>query len=165
MNEITNVMVKLELKHLAPYLPYRLKAEMLDYKSDYVGKQYDEIVGVHQWDKNCLYWSALTVGGSKPNIERIKPILRPLSDLNKEIEHNGEKFVPIDWFEIGDDWNESIDYGAGNVKLIGLLEDMSKHNFIDLPYMSYGVTQKLFEWHFDVFGLINKGLAVDINTL
>jgi hypothetical protein len=25
--------------------------------------------------------------------------------------------------------------------------------------------QKLFEWHFDVFGLISKGLAIDINTL
>lgn len=25
--------------------------------------------------------------------------------------------------------------------------------------------QKLFEWHFDVFGLIEKGLAVDINTI
>jgi len=23
----------------------------------------------------------------------------------------------------------------------------------------------LFKWHFDVFGLIKKGLAVDINTL
>ena len=25
--------------------------------------------------------------------------------------------------------------------------------------------QKLFEWHFDVFGLIDAGLAIDINTL
>ena len=24
---------------------------------------------------------------------------------------------------------------------------------------------KLFEWHFDVFGLIPEGLAIDINTL
>jgi hypothetical protein len=24
---------------------------------------------------------------------------------------------------------------------------------------------KLFEWHFDVFGLIDAGLAIDINTL
>ena len=25
--------------------------------------------------------------------------------------------------------------------------------------------EKLFEWHFDIFGLIEKGLAIDINTL
>ena len=24
---------------------------------------------------------------------------------------------------------------------------------------------KLLEWHFDIFGLIEKGLAIDINTL
>ena len=29
----------------------------------------------------------------------------------------------------------------------------------------YSVISKLFEWHFDVFGLINKGLAIDISTL
>jgi hypothetical protein len=29
-------------------------------------------------------------------IEKIKPILRPLSDLTKEIEVNGEKFIPIE---------------------------------------------------------------------
>ena len=31
--------------------------------------------------------------------------------------------------------------------------------------MSYGLVSKLIEWHFDVFGLIEKGLAIDINTL
>ena len=29
----------------------------------------------------------------------------------------------------------------------------------------YWIAQKLFEWHFDVFGLIEAGLAIDINTL
>ena len=30
---------------------------------------------------------------------------------------------------------------------------------------NYETIEKLFEWHFDVFGLIEKGLAIDINTL
>ena len=29
----------------------------------------------------------------------------------------------------------------------------------------YGFVLNLLEWHFDVFGLIEKGLAIDINTL
>jgi len=150
-------MDKLTLEHLAPYLPYGLKAEMLDYECDYVGKKYDEIVGFHQWDKNCLYWSALTVGGSKPNIERIKPILRPLSDLTKEIEHNGERFVPkdvlIDRYDLKFDEDDDffLDYYC-----IGET---------DSPWTGYHIIQLLIQWHFDVFGLIEKGLAIDINSI
>ncbi len=29
----------------------------------------------------------------------------------------------------------------------------------------YEVMEKLLSWHFDVFSLIEKGLAIDINTL
>jgi hypothetical protein len=31
--------------------------------------------------------------------------------------------------------------------------------------LTYENWQLLFKWHFDVFGLIEKGLAIDINTL
>ena len=74
-------------------------------------------------------------------------------------------FVPIEWFEIGDVENNSVDYGKGNVKIIGLLKDISKYNFIDLSYINYGIVEKFIEWHFDIFGLIEQGLAIDINTL
>ena len=29
----------------------------------------------------------------------------------------------------------------------------------------YWIMEKLFKWHFDVFNLLEKGLAIDINTL
>ena len=32
-------------------------------------------------------------------------------------------------------------------------------------YLPYNIVSKLFENHFDVFGLIEKGLAIDINTI
>ena len=149
-------MQKLELKHLSAYLPYQLKCI---YKGDknvnILGLSYNEgeklliKIGTHEWT----------------NFFNIKPIIRPLSDLTKDIEVNGEKFIPIEWFEIGDDDNVAVDYGNGNVKLIGLLKDMSKYNFIDLAYINYGVVEKLLEWHFDIFGLIKQNLAIDINTL
>ena len=31
--------------------------------------------------------------------------------------------------------------------------------------MPYAIVSKLLEWHFDIDGLIEKGLAIDINTL
>ena len=31
--------------------------------------------------------------------------------------------------------------------------------------IEYAAMEILFEWHFDVFGLIDKGLAIDINSL
>jgi hypothetical protein len=29
----------------------------------------------------------------------------------------------------------------------------------------FPIMQKLLEWHFDIFGLIKEGLAIDINTI
>jgi hypothetical protein len=31
--------------------------------------------------------------------------------------------------------------------------------------VDYWIVEKLIEWHFDVFGLIKKGLAIDVNNL
>ncbi len=70
----------------------------------------------------------------------IIPILHKLSDLTKVIEHNGEKFVPRNKF-----YGNPLDY--------------------KIRENSYDVVQKLIEWHFDVYNLIDKNLAIDINTL
>ena len=146
--------MKLELKHLAPYLPYDLKCDIFFAQQS---------MGTCVWRiriLDCFYLDKL-----KNNLEFIQPILRPLSDFNKVIEVNGEKFVPIEWFEIGDVENNSVDYGKGNVKIIGLLKDISKYNFIDLSYINYGIVEKFIEWHFDIFGLIEQGLAISYNEL
>ena len=67
--------MELQLKHLAPYLPYRLKVTKDDwgrvFKMDNDGTTL-----------NCIGIDYIL------NINA-KPILRPLSDLTKEIEVNG----------------------------------------------------------------------------
>ena len=149
-----NMETHLTIKHLAPYLPYDLKCDIFFAQQS---------MGTCVWRiriLDCFYLDKL-----KNNLEFIRPILRPLSDFNKVIEVNGEKFVPIEWFEISDVENNSVDYGKGNVKIIGLLKDISKYNFIDLSYINYCIVEKFIEWHFDIFGLIEQGLAIDINTL
>lgn len=119
--------MKLELKHLAPYLPHGLKI-----------RGFDNSVNARIIDLLIKY-----------GVERYTPILRPLSDLTKEIEHNCEMLVPIDWIRENLDYDEyAIDYYINHTER--------------LPYE---IEQKLFEWHFDYFKLIPKGLAIDINSL
>lgn len=155
--------MKLETKHIAAYLPYKLKVRVEDYKCDYVNREFDEVIGLHQWDKSGLLWSALTDGGAKPSLDRIKPVFYPLSCLTKYREDLG--FVPNEWFEIGDDDNNE-EYYHGNIKLIKTLERISEFKISnDIDYLPFGVVQKLLEWHFDIYGLIENNLAIDINTL
>ena len=50
-------------------------------------------------------------------------------------------------------------YGFSKSDLVWLQGNGCKITLYD------GICEKLFEWHFDVFGLIEKWLAIDINTL
>lgn len=143
-------MKKLELKHLVPYLPYGLKVETLDCNIDYVGKRYDRLIGFHQWDKKEIYWSCLLEAGSRPDLKSVKPILRPLSDLkNKDLDY---------WIEFGTLIDEMhIDY---------LVDALINNTFYSKNiHDAFNIYNALFKMHFDVFGLIEQGLAIDINTL
>ncbi|MFD2600184.1 hypothetical protein ACFSQ3_14595 [Sphingobacterium corticis] len=145
-------MDKLTLEHLAPYLPYGLEmisscgqiGELIGFIDEdsiirrrvYVSGYKD--IGIEDGYEMKEHRCCLHADGmGTPN----KPILRRLSNLTKEIEHKGVKFVPI-----------SI--------LGGFIDFSSGYRFID-----YWKVQLLIEWHFDVFVLIDAGLAIDINTL
>lgn len=74
-------------------------------------------------------------------MDQITIYKRSLSQLTKEIEHNGEKFVPMDIIR--------KDYIG---EAIGL----------NTATWSHRVVQKLLEWHFDIHGLIENNLAIEI---
>jgi hypothetical protein len=134
--------MKLELKHLAAYLPYDLKGK---YKLQDVDENYPEEIR----DK------LLTSSNLDFFIEYCKPILRPLSDLTKEITIKGEKFVPIEYIEN----NSHVGFDCNKM----LLQLNENHNWI--YHFDYYIVMYLIEWHFDIYGLIDEGLAIDINTL
>ncbi len=90
------------------------------------------------------------------DLSSFKLILRPLSDLTKEIEHNGEKFKPFEKLLEG-----HIKDGKHYRDILYAIQP-AKFYIMSMPYHAM---QKLFEWHFDVFGLIPEGLAIDINTI
>lgn len=82
----------------------------------------------------------------------MKMILRPLSDLNKKIQI-------AEFFCSFYDHLERINPSTNETQLCALMLDGS----IEMQY--YNDYQFLFKNHFDVFGLIDQGLAIDKNTL
>lgn len=179
--------MKLELKHLAPYLPYGLKVKLLR-------KEYEGLYSEFSFRPYLDYPLGIKINNDTiyaAMLSEIKPILRPLSDLTKEIEHNGEKFVPM--FELLKMAVDEKDYNEGSfnseiLHSFNVLNGFAAEAFytdcrfviryyndnmsfslfepqgVDL-HCGFRYIERLFEWHFDVFGLIYAGLAIDINTL
>jgi hypothetical protein len=121
---------KLELKHLAPYLPYDVEVEL---KNEIVHNQI--ILDVDSLRRNGLSY--------------IKPILRPLSDLTKEIDwrNDGKKIL-----------FEKLFFRENSLKLNKELRITNGKPISE--FLTYGIVEKMLEHHFDVFGLIEKGLAI-----
>jgi hypothetical protein len=82
--------------------------------------------------------------------EPFKPILRPLSDLqNKDLDL---------WIDFG------IEIDEANTHY--LIESLVKGTFYAKDiHFAFRVREALFKMHFDVFRLIENGLAININTL
>ena len=97
-----------------------------------------------------------------------------MSDLTKEIEINGERFVPIVRLFNAENQNFTFRFDVkGLIKHMkrtilfatseddGVEEEVGylSHNYKNMFYSQF---EKLIEWHFDVFGLIDQGLALPL---
>jgi hypothetical protein len=147
---------ELELKHILPYLPHGLKAispENVISVVDVYMQSYDgERVGLNflfSEYKNTLY----------------KPLLRPMSDLFENIVHNGEIICVAKVIKNLDDsiewWNESrtaLHYPETGEFCITSSDELIYQT------LNYNIVATLFKYHFDVFGLIEKGLAEPIKN-
>lgn len=127
---------KLELKHVIPYVDKALYGLFFGEK---------DIVTEIDVEHNII--SSLNHGNVL--IKDFKPGLRPLSDLTKEIEHNGKKFIPIKRIEELTGIND--EYFGWETEAI-------------TKWLTYDAMVLLFEWYFNVFDL-PKNLWVDINSL
>ena len=127
-------MEKLELKHLAPYLPYGLKC--INSKESYLQTGEDrtgnlETISINDGDCVIMGENGYFLVG----YDEVVPILRPLSDLTKVIEWEDGEYCMTD-----------ID------------------NF-DLYEVDFNTVQDYISRHFDVFGLIDKGLAISYSDV
>ncbi len=142
-------MKELEPKFLTPYLPYSLKVVMEGKKTNVAWMSTKNIAvirpqGIGEYKK--IAWTHAHLN--------IKPILRPLSDLTKEITIDGVTFMPYNFVSTFS--RETIDYLREHGEVF------QDHSLTVIPYRD---AIKLFEWKFDVFRLIQNGLAIDINDL
>jgi len=145
-------MKKLELKYLAPYLPYGItfKINMYDFYTK-------ELAGYKLRTLRMYNISQCLDDGII--------VLRPLSDLTKEIRIDDRVTLMFmkDYFVISQ-YDEDVFFLNGTIpdywkSMLNML------NSGDYKHLDYWILDKLFEWHFDVFGLIEKGLAVNYNEV
>lgn len=176
-------MKRLELKHIAPYLPYGLKVRheleekfntliVMGIHDDGGRVRYENEKDVSPKFSLAVCWKERHKYESTKYFfiqDNFKPILRPLSDLAKEIEHNGKAFHPIKELAkmpLTNEGNALMSFYSLNTIGVGkYLEDVADYNAVNTKYLSYPLAQKLLEWHFDIHHLIDKDLAIDINNL
>lgn len=143
--------MKLELKHLSAYLPYDVKVYDIGTKK------------IFSTPLNLKTIEYLVENITKDSL--LKLVLRPLSDLTKEIEVNGKKFVPADILNEYDNGGIAFECdtnGYGEWYMAFFYADgLDSFSFSNFEI----IREKLLEWHFDVFGLIEQNLAININTL
>lgn len=187
-------MGKLELKHIAGYLPYKLRTIRVFYFEGEGNSWVDEL---EPHNINSLF-----------NDPRKKPILRPLSDLTKEITVNGQTFIPMeelaklekgytdDGVFYPDDELEGLlsikrkasgatdayiaDWSTGLGSQREILNYNASNGFNAFYYFNVDMSdivlrtlgnqallfEKLDEWHIDwKYDLIGKGLAISIHDI
>lgn len=129
--------MKLELNHLAAYLPYGLRLSVI--KNYSIGDGFWQQKG-NEADLEAAYLNV--------QLTHCKPILRPLSDLVID-ENLIEDFI-----------------GLGN--WCNAYDEYIDHWYPDSSYAKkapYVIFEYFLANHYDVFGLIDNGLAIDINTI
>lgn len=141
----------IKLHEICGYLPYGMKVRWCDGKVDKINPRIDyDAKNEGEIDLQLF----LFVIHETDTPEDLKPLLRPLSGLTKEIEHNGKRFVPIVKLlqEYCFDTNQMTEQEINEYA-----ESMIE---IDMSYMT---AQMLMEWHFDIHGLIDRNLALNLN--
>ncbi|MCT4330941.1 hypothetical protein HZP13_14575 [Elizabethkingia anophelis] len=144
-------MDKLELKDIAPYLQYNLQMQYEPTREIgvlesilHANNEYDELrFGISTMFQSDHYWL-------------FKPILRPMSDLTKEITHNGETFIPLHRIL------EAYCFDLDKMDEEYILS--FKESLIEVD-MSYKTAQMLHEMHFDTEKLIERDLAINLNEV
>lgn len=125
--------------------------------------------------------TTLEIALFNPMIGAFKPIVRPITDLGKVIEHNGERFTPIKELitEVLKAEPQRIKVICDNYKIsafwgeYSLSENYLEYDFAfktfnlfigeNISFLPIEVYQKLPEWGFDIFGWIEKDLAINYN--
>ena len=136
-------MEKLKI-YYSSYLPYNITAL-------FVGRDIITIKGleVHHKKGFCVNWDSCV-----DEIRKFKLILKPFLEIvddwdslmDKYSEHHNRSTVWDEWYE----------------HIVSFSDKIDEANILSCPY---DLMQILLEEHYDVFTLIEKDLALDMNTI
>lgn len=147
--------MKLELKHIVGYLANKVEVQYIDCQTKRKRHAYITNAGIEGIEttykrkiNNCSGDLISWEGHNNVHELKVKLLLRPLSDLTEE--------------------------ELNNLNNLHFYKSKFTNNLSDLTFW-YGnstnmekikeVFEYLYSKHFDIHGLIEKGLAIDINTL
>ena len=130
--------MKLETKHLAPYSPFKLKVLL--------GKNKRDLTAI-SLDSPFVFVTAYVGSREKQmaGIESIKPVLKPKAFLH---ELQDEIYIR---------WGGGISKEAKGYWLKGFTDNLM---YTAYPSLKFDEIEFMAEYHIDIFGLINQGLAV-----
>lgn len=148
--------MKLELKHLAPYLPYGLRVHYSGLSDDDVSGEFTVIAyhvgnGISLIDDSALEEGDLSESFYLDYDFPIKPILRPLSSMIEKESDELEDIIGCNFYI----------YASGN----GIeIEDIIIDPWGGQSVLRMETLNRIYEWlfahHFDVFNLIENNLAI-----
>lgn len=138
-------MTELE-KKVVQHVINGVELEILNYKCDYVGIRYAKANGYYFLDGELHI--TYEGGSTGKSLESCRLLLRPLSDLLK-FKELFDLVNTIKQFQILEKGFYSLNYAE----------------FYDYKKLPYEIVKVLLYNHFNIFGLIEKELAVDINTI
>lgn len=167
---------ELNINHIKPYLGTKLKAlygnpPNLEYKEV-------EIIGLVHREFETHPTRILADNMDSEHIWMFKPLLHPLSRLTEPILEGGKiplevialfgkpdhELIDVEISNCGEQINYYISSGHVGHRNSTEFDINTKCFRRHGQIMQHDVNQKLFEWHFDIFGLIEKGLAEPIET-
>lgn len=152
-------MEKLTLKEIAGYAHTDLKLTCPE-RYNFGGM----ITDLEEVTLKCAYegWIMFKeVPGFYP-IEHFKPILYSLEMLTKPIVHNGVEIILLNEMKkkfYNVEFNDFIEFDPFS---INISLDSNSGIYWGLTFDEiYGIIQMFYEHHFDIHGLIERGLAID----
>ena len=137
--------MELKLEHLAHYFPFDLRCKILNYKSDYVGREYGHIEGYYFLAGKCHYMFGGKSEAGKTS-DLFMPILTPFSDFEKVIAKDLMNRFNCSLKVIEEIWKLK----QGEIKI----EDITCESYL-----------MMCENHIDFNNLISEGLAISIHDI